>query len=151
MNVNKPTRAMFAYRRRTLRSILLATRTGEALEPPERIELERILQYIDAGLDVRKYYGIKPKRGAPRTTRGLQRWIAIDFWQLRLGDQKHPDKVACARVAQRWNLSESRVETIAQKQGAGVRTLAQSIDRASLDATLQELIPEYHRITAAKT
>jgi hypothetical protein len=85
---------------------------GIMFDAADCLALRRILQEIKKGRDPRKWFDIKPKRGAP--SGGPHSLVAADYWAQRMGEPKHNDIEARKIVAGHFGLGEDRVYQIAR-------------------------------------
>jgi hypothetical protein len=100
--------------KKLLRELRDGIQSGQ-LTQAQRCKMDLILGAIMGGHDVRKWYGIKPKKGRPPATSPMAEWAIIYFKRLRLENPNAPVKVHVGLAAKESGLSDKRIRDLARK------------------------------------
>jgi hypothetical protein len=134
-----------AARRATLRQLIARTKasvvSGGTFDATDCLAMLRILETVNEGRDAREWFAIKPKRGAPPSTRGSQKWIAAHYWALRVTDPKHTDQAARDAVANLWGISGERVYAIARPERRKSERIVAALGLSVIETTVRIIAP----------
>lgn len=143
----KITNAMRKVRREMLDAVIARVEAGEPLPMAERIFAVRILEKLKEGYDPREDVGAKPKTGAPPTTRGPQKWMAIHYLKLCAEHSGTLAKTHAGTVADRWNTTSKVVMNAASKHRNSVAQVLELVTLEQIESTVKEIVkkPAPHR------
>jgi hypothetical protein len=132
--------------RKSLRALCAELRPGELTEW-QCAEIKYTLGMAAEGYDIRRLYHIKPKAGAPPSTRASQKWLTLWFLRLRLDEPEKLEKEHRGTIAKETGLSDSRIRAIIRDNRAKMELIAPTVTLEQVANTAKVLI-EHARLIA---
>lgn len=102
-------------KRSDLKALLAQIHPAQPLGEFHWLQITNIMRTILEGYDVRRDFGIKPKRGTRPTTQARQKLIVRHFLYLCARDRKTSEKAHRLTVASEWGKPENEIAKLVRK------------------------------------